>query len=67
MKLIWVARSLAVLVCSVVFIGVPLNLAAQDQVESKPSSLWSLVKEGKFSGEVRYRFEAFERDGAPFT
>src|SRR5258707_13602286 len=67
MKLNWVARILAVLVCSVVFIGVPLKLSAQDQVESKPSSLWSLIKEGKFSGEARYRFEAFERDGAPFT
>src|SRR6202051_2900737 len=67
MKLTWIARSLAVLVCSVVFIGVPRNLSAQDQVESKSGSLWSLVKEGKFSGEARYRFEAFERDGAPFT
>src|SRR3984893_9592303 len=67
MKLNWVARILAVLVFCAVFIGVPPNLAAQDQVESKSSSLWSLVKEGKFSGEARYRFEAFERDGAPFT
>src|SRR5258706_11618079 len=67
MKLTWVARILAVLVCCVVFIGVPSILAAQDQVESKSSSLWSLIKEGKFSGEARYRFEAFERDGAPFT
>src|SRR5260221_75305 len=67
MKFIWIARILAVLVCGVFFIGVPLKLSAQDQVESQPSSLLSLIKEGKFSGEARYRFEAFERDGPPFT
>jgi len=67
MKLFWITRILSVLVCSVVFIIVPPNLAAQDQVESQSRALWPLIKEGKFSGEARYRFEAFERDGAPFT
>src|SRR6202790_2558614 len=66
MKFIPNARILAVFVCSVASIGDPLTLAAQDQ-ESGSRSLWSLVKEGKFSAEARYRFEAFERDGAPFT
>src|ERR1700730_2291298 len=67
MKLIWVARILAVSVCCVVFICVPPKLSAQDHVESASRSVWSLVKEGKFSGEARYRFEAFMGDGAPFT
>ena len=67
MKLIWVSRILTVFVCCVVSIGVPPKLSAQDQGESASRSLWSVIKEGKFSGEARYRFEAFERDGAPFT
>jgi hypothetical protein len=47
----------------------PPRAAAQDQptAEPAPSSLWSFLKEGKISFSVRMRFEAFERDGAPFT
>jgi hypothetical protein len=67
MKLIWTARILAVLVCGVVYAGDPLTLVAQDQDQPDSHSLWSFVKDGKFSAEARYRFEAFERDGAPFT
>lgn len=47
-----------------------LRLSAQDQpaaAESHPDSLWSFLKRGKLSFSVRFRFEAFERDGAPFT
>ena len=62
MKFTWIAGILAVSVCSVVSIGVSPNLAAQDQVDSQSPALLSLIKEGKFSGEARYRFEAFERD-----
>ena len=70
MKFIWIARILASFVCCAVFIAFAPNLAAQDQqdqVDSQSPALWPLIKEGKFSGEARYRFEAFERDGAPFT
>src|ERR1700676_56641 len=67
MKLNWVARIFAALFCSVVCIGAPLKISAQDQEEPAPHSLWSLVKEGKISADARYRFEAYERDGAPFT
>jgi len=67
MKIVWTARILTVLVCSVVYAGDPMTLAAQDPVEPDSHSLWSFIKEGKFSAEARYRFEAFERDGAPFT
>src|SRR5579864_7717149 len=47
----------------------PDPVAAQDQPASEPapSSRWSFVKKGKLSLSVRFRFEAFERDGAPFT
>jgi hypothetical protein len=42
---------------------------AQDsaQEHSAPRELWSLLKEGKISFSTRWRFESFERDGAPFT
>jgi hypothetical protein len=45
------------------------NLAAQDQppAESSAWRLWPWLKEGKLSFSARYRFEGFERDGAPFT
>src|SRR5437588_12980684 len=57
------ARGILCLVCLVA----PLALDAQDQVETAPASLCSRLKEGKVSAEARYRFEAFERDGAAFT
>ena len=63
----WIARTLAASVCGVVFIAIPPKLSAQDHVDSQSPALWPLIKEGKFSGEARYRFEAFERDGPPFT
>jgi hypothetical protein len=66
MKFIPSARILVVFVCSVASIASPLTLTAQDP-DSGSHSFRSLVKEGKFSAEARYRFEAFERDGAPFT
>ncbi len=60
-----VALSLGAILCSVV----PLPAAAQDQQpEASPSpSAWSWLKEGKISLNSRFRFEGFERDGAPFT
>ena len=67
MKLTWRARILALSVCSVSYLVAPLALAAQEPPESAPHTLWSHLKEGKGSAEIRYRFEAFERDGAPYT
>jgi hypothetical protein len=69
MKLKWASRivalSLGALFCS----GVPLQVTAQDQPqeESHYPSVWSTLREGKLSVNVRYRFEGFERDGPPFT
>lgn len=40
---------------------------AETTKDSAPPSLWSWLKEGKISLNARYRFEGFERDGAPFT
>jgi len=59
------ALSLGAIFCS----GVPLQVTAQDQpqVESHSASVWSTLREGKLSVNVRYRFEGFERDGAQFT
>ena len=64
------ALSFCVLFCS----DVPLHLAAQDQPpqsqpgqESASHELWSWVKQGSISFNARWRLEAFDRDGAPFT
>ena len=48
---------------------VPQNQPPQDQApdESASSVLWSRLKDGKISFNARFRFEGFERDGAPFT
>ena len=65
------ARTIAFLVLGVMFLCFdPAHLDAQDHpaaAESTPNSLWSFLKKGKISFAVRFRFEAFERDGAPFT
>jgi hypothetical protein len=47
----------------------PLKLAAQEREpeQSTSGSLWSWLKDGNISASARYRFEAFERDGAPYT
>jgi len=60
-----VALSLGVIFCCVA----PLSVAAQDPAPQEPASrwLWSWLKEGKISFNTRFRFEGFERDGAPFT
>ena len=70
-----VALSLGAIFCSMV----PLPAAAQDQgpqdqapqvqAPQEPASrwLWSWLTEGKISFNARFRFEGFERDGAPFT
>jgi hypothetical protein len=59
------ALSLGAISCSVA----PIPLAAQDQApqESASPHLWPWLKEGKISFDARFRFAAFERDGAPFT
>lgn len=68
----------AILVCALICFA-PLRLAAQDSPpgrESPPSgenseparpSLWTFLKQGTLSFNSRWRFEGFERDGAPFT
>ncbi len=50
-------------------IGTLQQLPAQDQQapESARHVAWNWIKRGQISANVRYRFEAFERDGAPFT
>ena len=70
-----IALFICVLLCGIA----PVGLAAQDQAAPEQSAqnqtsqepvsrwLWSWLKQGKISFNTRYRFEAFERDGAPFT
>jgi hypothetical protein len=41
--------------------------ASQDQAEPGARKLWSWLKAGTISFNTRFRFESFERDGAPFT
>ena len=58
---------------SALFIGVILFLVAPRAVSAQglerwvSRSFWSQLKQGKISGDIRYRFETFERDGAKFT
>jgi hypothetical protein len=69
MKVNWASRivalSLGAIFCSVA----PVHVAAQDQASQEPASrwLWPWLKDGKISFNTRFRFESFERDGAPFT
>ncbi|HWF13350.1 MAG TPA: alginate export family protein [Candidatus Acidoferrales bacterium] len=78
MKLKWI--SCIVCFLGIIFCHfIPLLVAAQNQStqtttaqdpapqESAPRELWSFLKEGKISFSTRWRFESFERDGAPFT
>jgi hypothetical protein len=70
-----IALYLGAIVCSVHTLQVeaqdqpPQGQPAQDQPAREPASrwLWSWLKEGKISLNARFRFEGFERDGAPFT
>jgi len=67
MKLTWGTRVLVLVVCAVLCLAAPFTLTAQEPGESASRSPWQYLKEGKISAEARYRFEAFERDGSPFT
>ena len=59
---------LAISICAAFFAGAP-DLPAQDQQEppSAPRVAWNWLEQGHISANIRYRFETFERDGAPFT
>ena len=46
---------------------IPLRLRAQEGEKSDAAALWTALQQGKVSLDARYRFESFERDGAPFT
>jgi hypothetical protein len=65
----WASRIMALSPVAIFWSIIPIQVAAQDQQpEPSPSpSVWSKLKEGKVSFNGRFRFEAFERDGAPFT
>jgi hypothetical protein len=69
MKLKWASRIVALSVGAIFCSVVPLQVAAQDQAPQGPASpgVWSRLKEGKISFSTRFRFEGFEREGAPFT
>ncbi len=45
----------------------PQHTDTQEQPDPDPHSAWSWLKDGSVSFNARYRFEAFERDGGPFT
>ena len=56
-----------VLFVAALCLGIPLGLNAQEPDESAARALWMVLQEGKVSADLRYRFETFEREGAPFT
>ena len=58
-----VALFLAAALCPVV-LQVQAASAPEEQVAG---TLWQEIKAGKLSVFLRYRFEAFDREGAPFT
>jgi hypothetical protein len=65
----WVLKIIALSVGAALLIVTPFTVAAQDNEpeESASRSLWSRLKAGKISAYARYRFEGYERDGAPYT
>ncbi len=65
----WALRIVALSLGAIFSSVTPLQLAAQDQApqESASRRLWPWLKEGKISFNTRFRFEGFQRDGAPFT
>ena len=66
----WRSRILALAVIGITLpIAGPWDLAAQDRQapQSTAQSVWDWAKRGKISASARYRFEMFERDGAPFS
>lgn len=75
----WAPVFVGLSICAIFSSVAPSSLAAQDQAlpdqvsqdqpspEPVPQSLWSFLKEGEISFSGRFRFEGFERDGAPFT
>lgn len=68
MNLIWRIRIVALSTGAILCLLAPLKVQAQQQPqESTSRSLWSRLEDGKLSFSARYRFETFERDGAPFT
>jgi hypothetical protein len=66
-KLTWKTRNFGLFIGVVLFLVAPRELVAQDLGKWAYRSLWSQLKLGKISADIRYRFETFERDGAPFT
>jgi len=65
----WSSPIFVLFLAAALLLAAPRNLAAQDQPEpeSAPHIAWEWLKQGQISANVRYRFEGFERDGAPFT
>jgi hypothetical protein len=54
------------LLLTTIWLTLSVGLPAQEQ-SSVGQALWSTLREGRFSADLRYRFEGYERDGLPFT
>jgi Alginate export len=69
MRSSWSSKLLALSIGAILFIPAAPKLAAQDQQqpESAPHAAWDWLKQGRPDLNIRYRFEMFQRDGAPFT
>src|ERR1700689_3889991 len=74
MKLNRASRIIVLSLGAILWCFAPSLLAAQDQPPpdqppQEPAThwLWQWLKEGKIDFNARFRFEGFERDGAPFT
>jgi len=65
----WSSNLFALSVGAAFLIATPAKLSAQDQQaqESSPHAAWDWLKQGRPYANIRYRFETFERDGAPFA
>jgi hypothetical protein len=65
----WSSKIVALSLGASLLTVAPPRLGAQDPQDSQsaPHQLWDWAKQGQISANFRYRFETFERDGAPFT
>jgi Alginate export len=65
----WSSNLFALCVGAALLVSAPVRLTAQNQEEpeSAAHAAWDWLKQGHPYANIRYRFEIFERDGAPFT
>jgi Alginate export len=65
----WQSKIFVLIIGAAIWIAAPRMVAAQAEgpAETTPRSPLSRIRDGRIFFNARYRFEAFERDGAPYT